>query len=75
MNKKLIENIHYYLNSEGLMVFTEIYHTERGHCCQSGCMHCPYDFKSKVDPTIPAELQNPWNEEEEIEIYDGPIEE
>jgi len=58
------------------MVFTEKYHTERGHCCQSGCAHCPYDFKSKIDPTIPAELQNPWNkDEEEIEIYDGPIEE
>jgi hypothetical protein len=25
-------------------------------CCQSGCEDCPYDYKNKVDPNIPAEL-------------------
>ena len=74
MNKKLIENVHYYMNEKGLMVFTEKYHTERGHCCQSGCTHCPYEFKNKVDPTIPSELQSPWDDDQdEIEVYDGPI--
>lgn len=29
------------------MVFTEMYHLKRGHCCGSGCRHCPYD-KDKV---------------------------
>ena len=24
------------------MVFTEAYHRRRGHCCNSGCRHCPY---------------------------------
>lgn len=24
------------------MVFTAIYHLKRGHCCRSGCRHCPY---------------------------------
>jgi hypothetical protein len=24
------------------VVFTELYHLKRGHCCESGCRHCPY---------------------------------
>ncbi|QYH41271.1 MULTISPECIES: DUF5522 domain-containing protein [Algoriphagus] len=32
----------YYLNEQGLMVFTEKYHLKRGYCCGSGCKHCPY---------------------------------
>ncbi|MDX5339042.1 MAG: DUF5522 domain-containing protein [Cyclobacteriaceae bacterium] len=32
----------YYFNESGLMVFTEKYHLKRGHCCGSGCKHCPY---------------------------------
>jgi hypothetical protein len=24
------------------MVFTEKFLRERGHCCESGCRHCPY---------------------------------
>ncbi|MBN7803421.1 hypothetical protein J0A67_21285 [Algoriphagus aestuariicola] len=32
----------FYLNEDGLMVFTEIYHLKRGYCCKSGCLHCPY---------------------------------
>ena len=27
------------------IVFTEAYHLRRGYCCQSGCRHCPYNFK------------------------------
>jgi hypothetical protein len=42
--KPLLENIHYYWEN-GLMVFTERYHRERGYCCKSGCRHCPYVFK------------------------------
>lgn len=26
----------------GYLVFTEAYHLKRGHCCGSGCRHCPY---------------------------------
>ena len=38
----------YYIGGEGYMVFTEKYHLKRGHCCQSGCKHCPYGYdKSK----------------------------
>jgi len=32
----------YYFSAEGYLVFTEQYHTRRGHCCGSGCRHCPY---------------------------------
>ncbi|MFT6981325.1 MAG: hypothetical protein ACJAUD_000088 [Crocinitomicaceae bacterium] len=34
----------YYLSPEGFIVFTEKYHRKRGHCCKSGCKHCPYGF-------------------------------
>ena len=37
----------YYLTPEGFIVFTEKYHLKRGHCCQSGCRHCPYKEKNK----------------------------
>lgn len=55
-NIKLIPNVDYYLNANGDLVFTEAYHLKRGHCCQSGCLHCPYG--KKFDPFIPAELQD-----------------
>lgn len=28
----------------GFLVFTEQYHRDRGHCCQSNCRHCPYGY-------------------------------
>lgn len=37
----------YYLSEEGFIVFTEKYHLKRGHCCQSGCRHCPYGYNKK----------------------------
>lgn len=30
---------------DGSMVFTELYHQERGACCQSACRHCPWGYK------------------------------
>ena len=27
----------------GFFVLTEYYLAQRGHCCGSGCRHCPYD--------------------------------
>lgn len=46
---KLIEGEDYYLSSEGYRVFTEKYHLKRGHCCSSGCRHCPYGFDKKTN--------------------------
>lgn len=37
----------YYLDDEGLMVFTRQYHLKRGYCCKSACRHCPWDYKKK----------------------------
>lgn len=31
----------YYLE-DGKVVFTEVRHLRRGHCCGNGCRHCPY---------------------------------
>jgi hypothetical protein len=38
----------FYHNEEGYIVFTEQYHLKRGHCCQSGCKHCPYGFDKRT---------------------------
>lgn len=34
----------FYIDESGLYVFTEAYHLKRGHCCRSGCRHCPYGY-------------------------------
>jgi len=46
----LIENIHYYLNEDGLIVFTEKYLREKGYCCGNGCKHCPYQYENVPEP-------------------------
>lgn len=42
--KQLSENIHYY-KENGYMVFTELYHANKGFCCKNGCRHCPYGYE------------------------------
>lgn len=42
-----LEEGDFYLSPEGYIVFTEQYHLKRGHCCESGCRHCPYGFNKK----------------------------
>ncbi|WP_413569823.1 DUF5522 domain-containing protein [Bdellovibrio sp. HCB117] len=38
-----------YIDPEtGYLVFTELFHKRRGHCCNSGCRHCPYKKKEKT---------------------------
>jgi hypothetical protein len=32
----------YYLDENGNIVFTAVYHLKRGTCCGSGCRHCPF---------------------------------
>ena len=36
----------YYLDDNGLMVFTAQYHLRRGYCCGSKCRHCPYGWEN-----------------------------
>jgi len=42
--------VHYYLEGNKV-VFTELFHKQRGSCCGSGCKHCPYDPKHKKGET------------------------
>jgi len=48
----LKEGQDYYFNDQGLWVFTEQYHIEKGYCCGNGCLHCPYGY-SLGQKTIP----------------------
>lgn len=36
-----------YLNAEGYTVFTSQFHKNRGTCCKSACLHCPYGYTLK----------------------------
>lgn len=38
------EGIDYYLNEDGLMVFTAAFHLKRGKCCKNKCKHCPWNY-------------------------------
>ena len=49
--QSLVEGEDYYINDQGLWVFTEAYHIKRGYCCGSGCRHCPYGFRTKSEIT------------------------
>jgi hypothetical protein len=40
--KDFIEGVHFYLEN-GRVVFTALFHLERGQCCGNKCRHCPYD--------------------------------
>ena len=51
-NEKLVEGVDYYVE-RGLFVFTAAYHLKRGHCCTSGCRHCPYGFELNHSDTKP----------------------
>jgi hypothetical protein len=41
----------YYINENGMLVFTEAYHLKRGYCCGCACKHCPYEHVNvKIKP-------------------------
>ena len=42
--KNFVENKQYYLEN-GAVVFTALFHLERGTCCGNKCRHCPYEPK------------------------------
>jgi len=76
MNKPALKaNIDYYINSDGNLVFTEKYHLDRGYCCQSGCLHCPYSYNKKVDPNIPAEFSDAWTSDDDFSNFEEEEEE
>ncbi len=53
----LTEGRDYYINEQGLLVFTERYHQSRGYCCGRGCLHCPFDYKAVPEPKRTELLQ------------------
>lgn len=42
----------FYFSEEGYRVFTEKYHLKRGHCCKSGCRHCPYGYDKNTGKLV-----------------------
>ncbi len=44
----LVDGVHFY-KENNYIVFTELYHTLRGHCCQSNCRHCVYGYKKQIN--------------------------
>ncbi|MDO7612445.1 MAG: DUF5522 domain-containing protein [Flavobacteriaceae bacterium] len=44
-----VEEGDFYYDPSGYRVFTAQYHLKRGHCCESGCRHCPYDYDPKTN--------------------------
>lgn len=42
--RPLVEGRDYYVEN-GRWVFTALFLRERGHCCETGCRHCPYGFR------------------------------
>ena len=48
MFNKQLDPEDFYYSEEGYIVFTEKYHLKRGHCCKSGCKHCPYGYNKKT---------------------------
>ena len=58
MKQDLVEGIDYYLNEEGLLVFTEKFLLDRGYCCGSGCKHCPYNYEAVPQPKRSNLLRN-----------------
>jgi hypothetical protein len=46
----LKKDIHFYIEGERV-IFTSLFHIERGQCCGNGCRHCPYDPKHKKGTT------------------------
>jgi len=45
-----LEEEDFYYNDDGYIVLTEKYHLERGYCCGSGCLHCPFNYINVPEP-------------------------
>jgi len=51
---EFIKDIHYYME-DTRVVFTALYHIQRGSCCGNKCKHCPYKPKYKEGSVVVAE--------------------
>lgn len=50
---KFIKDIHYYMD-DTRVVFTALYHIERGYCCGNKCINCAYNPKYQKNNKILA---------------------
>jgi hypothetical protein len=57
-----------YINKNGDTVFTSQFYKNKGTCCKSGCLHCPY-FYTLNKGGLKLEEINSENEIESKEIY------
>jgi len=64
--KSYKEDIHYYMEGERV-IFTALFHIERGQCCGNGCRLCPYEPKNKKGNQIMQEKY--LVTKEEIDIF------
>ena len=46
------EEVDYYFNEAGLMVFTSVYHLKRGYCCKNKCKHCPWNYGKIIEKDL-----------------------
>jgi len=53
MKHEFIKDIHYYMEGTRV-VFTALYHIQRGECCGNKCLHCPYDPKYQKENVVLA---------------------
>jgi biotin synthase-like enzyme len=51
MKHEFIKDIHYYMDGTRV-VFTALYHIQRGKCCGNKCKHCPYTPKHKKESLV-----------------------
>lgn len=55
---RFVEGEDYYVDPDGLYVFTAAWLLKRGYCCGNGCRHCPYDEgPAAEDATPPGRLE------------------
>jgi hypothetical protein len=55
---KLIEGVHYIMDGDRV-VFTALFHIQRGQCCGNGCRNCPYTPKHTKGSITLAEKDLP----------------
>ena len=53
MKHEFIQDIHYYMDGTRV-VFTALYHIQRGECCGNKCLNCPYEPKYKRENVVVA---------------------
>jgi hypothetical protein len=48
-NRSNLDSDDYYIGKDGYIIFTEKYHSKRGYCCKSACLHCPFGYDKKTN--------------------------